>query len=91
MRVVVVIAAARVRETSSVLLFVFFQKKVRSIKSARFVFRIFFFFPAGIFWRKEGAGRIYPREKGGSVCSMNRDDEDDDDDDDDAIKKKQRE
>jgi len=59
---------------------VFFQKKVRSIKSV-FCFVSFGF---RILEKRRRGGRDLPspREKGGSVCSMNRDD-----DDDDAIKK----
>ena len=67
-RVVVVIAAAatRVRETSSssfVCLFVFFQKKVRSIKSARFVFCIFLFFPARAFFGERAREEFTRRGK----------------------------
>ena len=67
------------------LLFVFFQKKVRSIESAFCFLYLSLSFPARHFWRKEGAGRIYPLGAGKKKevpfvlrRSMNRDDDDDD-------------
>ena len=84
-RVVVVIAAA-CEKLLSFLLFVCARACVLSEKGAFYQKRVLFcILRLSNFGEKKARGErftLLPREKGGSVCSMNRDD-----DDDDAIKK----